>query len=282
MVNVPEIFKLKTHYVYPPYNNMIFEEYFYNYYISNNINIENYEYLPIFWTSFYMSKDYGRIDMNDLQIYLNQLPRNKKYFTIIQYDDGILQNIDNLDIFIFGQGGKLTKNDLKKIGYPIPLNCLPSNFTKKERNIKCSFIGVINGRHSIREKLRNELLNDNNFLISEKIDYNSFLDILEKSEFTLCPRGYGLTSFRICESLQHESIPIYVSDNFWLPFKDEFNFTDIGFLINENEIYKIKNIINISTEEKNKLLEKGKEIYKQFFDYEGCSKEIIKKICNIV
>jgi hypothetical protein len=283
MINVPDIFKLKTQFIYPPYNNMTFEEYFYNYYISNNINIENYEYLPILWTSFYMSRDYGRSDMNDLQNYLNQLPKDKKYFTIIQYDDGILQNIDNLDIFIFGQGGKLTKNDnIKKLGYPIPLNCLPSNITKKEKNIKCSFIGVINGRHSIREKLKNELSNDNNFLISESLGYDNFIDILERSEFSLCPRGYGSTSFRICETLQHGSIPIYISDNFWLPFKDEFNFTDIGFLVNDNEIYKIKDIININTEEKDRLIKKGKDIYEQFFDYESCSKEIIKKICNIV
>jgi len=277
MVNVPEIFKVRTNHAYPPNNTIIFEEYFYNFYVNNNIETD-IEYLPIFWTNFYISRNYGNSDMSDLQNFLNQLPKDIKYFTIIQYDDGILQNIDNLDIFVFGQGGGQKQVPFKNLGYSIPLNCISSNYSLKNRNIKCNFVGVINGRHLIREKIKNELSNDSNFLISESIDYNSFIDILERSEFTLCPRGYGATSFRICESLQHGSIPIYISDKFWLPFNDEFNFEEIGFLVNENEIYKIKDIINISEEDKEKLRIRGKELYEQYFSYENCSKEIIKKL----
>jgi len=80
--SVPNIFKTKTNIIYPPHNDIICEEYFMNYFMNNNIESE-YIYLPILWTSFYIGRNYGNANMDDLQSYLNSLDRNKKYFTII-------------------------------------------------------------------------------------------------------------------------------------------------------------------------------------------------------
>ncbi len=35
-------------------------------------------------------------------------------------------------------------------------------------------------------------------------------EFIQASEFHLCPRGYGPTSYRLYECLQAETIPIYV------------------------------------------------------------------------
>ena len=94
---VPNEFKVLTNHEYPPYNRTIFEEFFMYYYDMKIID-SIYTYLPIMWTNLYISRNYSNGDMSDLQRYLNSLDRNKKYFTIIQYDDGILENIEDLII----------------------------------------------------------------------------------------------------------------------------------------------------------------------------------------
>lgn len=279
MQEVPKIFQISTNHEYPPHNKIIFEEWFRNWYINNNI-VTELIYLPIFWTNFYISRKYGRADMSDLQNYLDKLDRNKKYFTIIQYDDGILQNIDDLNITIFGAGGggKRIVPD-KNLGSPIPLLCQSDfNINKnRKRDILCSFIGRFTKEYTIRNKIRQ--LYSEMFLIKDSIDYNTFIDIMERSIFSLCPRGYGATSFRICESLQHGSIPIYVYDKPWIPWKNEFNFKDIGILISEKEIPNILETIKSKTEEDIKrYVKNGEDIYKKYFTFEGCAKTIIDNL----
>lgn len=276
---VPEKFIIKTNHIYPPYNDMIFEHYFYEKY--KNIELKR-KYLPILWTNFYLSRGNGDGDMADLQLFLNQLDRNEKYFTIIQYDDGILQNINNLDILVFGSGGGGQKKvELKNLGVEIPLLCKPNpNINKnRQRNILAGFIGALNGRHEVRDIMYKELKNQTGFVIDSSHGYNTFSDVMERSIFSLSPRGYGATSFRICESLQYGSIPVYIYDNPWIPWKKEFNFEDIGILISKELIKKIPEILRSKTQSDiDNYIKKGEEIYKEYFDYDGCAKQIIKKI----
>lgn len=275
---VPQIFQTPTKVEYPPHNKMVFEEYFKNYFIERNIQTE-YTYLPIMWTNFYIERKYGTIAMGDLQKYLDGLDRNKKYFTIIQYDDGILQNIKGLNLLIFGAGGggKKTISE-KNLGYPISLICQPTPNIRKdrERNILCSFVGSIKNS-LIRRKIKS--LFDTKFLVIESVNYKTFVDVMERSVFSLCPRGYGATSFRICEALQHGSIPIYVYDTPWIPWKNEFNFEDIGLLISEKEIPNILNVIQNKTKDDiKKYVENGERIYREYFTFDGCAHKIIDKI----
>ena len=276
---VPNIFQTRTNHEYPPYNKMVFEEYFMNWFIENKIESKRV-YLPIMWTNFYISRKYGTVGMCDLQMCLDTLDRSKKYFTVIQYDDGILQDLKDLDIQIFGAGGggKRTVSE-RNLGQPSPLLCQPNPFIdkKKERNLICSFAGTIKN-HPIRQQIKN--LYFNKFLVLDSVGYSQYIDIMERSVFSLCPRGYGATSFRICESLQHGSIPIYVYDKPWIPFEDDFDFNKIGILISEKQIPDILDIIKSKTKEEiAEYVENGKAIYEQYFTFEGCTKKIIEKLC---
>jgi len=283
---VPAIFEIHTNHEYPPYNKMIFEEYFMDYFVENfeeyfmkYIDIE-YTYLPVLWTNFYIDRNYGNSGMEDLQTYLNNLDRSKKYFTVVQYDDGILQDINGLDMFIFGSGGggyKIVPD--KNLGYPIPLICMfyPNINRDRKKDILCSFVGAIN--RNIREKIRDLCSND--FFIRENLKYSVFSDVMERSVFSLCPKGYGATSFRICEALQRSSIPIYVYDKPWIPWVDEFDFNKIGILIHESDIKNIKTIITSKTEDE--IIEyraNGQIIYEEYFSFKGCAEQIIKKLCQ--
>jgi len=281
--NTLKAFRALTNHEYPPNNKMIFEEYFLNYLTENNINTE-WTYLPILWTNFYIGRNYGNSDMSDLQEYLNGLDRGKKYFTVIQYDDGILQNIDDLDIFIFGSGGGGRKIvPRKNLGYPIPLICQPNPSADRNRGTEIlgSFVGTINESYIIRQKLKKIYGDSDSFIICEHSGYKVFVDVMERSVFSLCPRGYGATSFRICEALQHGSIPVYVYDTPWIPWPDEFDFDKIGILVHENDIGDIENILRSKTEEEiSEYRVNGQTVYEEYFSFEGCTKQIVKKLCQ--
>ena len=262
---VPIAFQTPTQIEYPKHNHTVFEEYFMLTYHDTNTE---YTYLPIMWTSFYISRGFGKQDMSDLQDYLDSLDKSKKYFTIIQYDDGILQEI-NFDLRVFGAGGGGKVNvPSKNLGEPIPLICTPGPVDKtKDRDILCSFVGAIKGRHPIRE----ELYSMGEFHMEELQGYDRFVDVMERSVFSLCPRGYGATSFRICEALQHGSIPIYVYDDYWMP--DWFSFYNIGLTIHKDNLCYIEDLIAEADIEQYR--NHGLEVYTNYFTFWGCAKQII-------
>ena len=281
-------FMVKTNHEYPPNNKTIFEEYFYNWFIGNK-PLTKKIYLPIFWTNYYISKGYATQDISEINIFLDSIDKNKEYFTIIQWDDGIVNPFPYSNIYVFGQGGGGGKSSEElfngTIGdYPIPLNCQSNpNIKTQNKDIFASFIGVIYGRNNwIREKLHDNLKNKNRYLFENSISYDAFSNVMSRSIFSLCPRGYGATSFRICEALQHESIPVYISDKPWIPFNDIINFNDYGVLIDSKDIEKIDEILkNISEEEIYKKLNLGKQIYNDYYSFEGCSSKIINKLNNL-
>ena len=103
-----------------------------------------------------------------------------------------------------------------------------------------------------------------------------FINTTSRSKFSLSPRGYGPTSFRMYEILQLNSIPVIVYDRKWLPFEDEIDYDSFCVLVNENEIDNLKNILNqISDDRQYKMLQKGKEIYEKYFTLEGMCKQIL-------
>ena len=280
--NIPSTFLVLTNHQYPPHNKMIFEEYFFNYFTDTSVDTERM-YLPILWTNFYIARNYGNDDMTDLQTYLDGLDRSKKYFTVIQYDDGILQRIDDLDILIFGSGGGGRKKvPRKNLGYPIPLMCQPdpSAYRNRDRDILASFAGTLDKSYTIRQKLK-KVYRGSDILIQAHIGYKKFVEQMERSVFSLCPRGYGATSFRICEALQHGSIPVYIYDTPWVPWPDEFDFNEIGVLVHENDIKDIESILRSKTEEEIAMYRvNGEKMYEEYFTFEGCAKQIIKKLCQ--
>lgn len=269
-------FMVKTNHEYPPNNKIIFEEYFYNWFIENKVQTSK-TYLPIFWTNYYISKDYAQQDISEINTFLDTLDKSKEYFTIIQWDDGIVNPFEYKNIYVFGQGGGGGREGY--IGdYSIPLICQPNpNIKIENKDIFASFIGVIYGRNNfIREKLHDNLKNKNGYSFQNSISYDVFSNTMSRSIFSLCPRGYGATSFRICEALQHGSIPVYISDKPWIPFNSMIDFNHYGVFIDIKDINNIDDILNnISQEEITKKNNLGKRIYNEYYTFKGCADKII-------
>ena len=268
MVVVPEEFKPVQNVIYPPGNILPFERYFDQEFSKLNPNTFR-EYLPIHWTAYCVNSNYGgnKIAMDKLQKFIDSLDKSKKYFSIIQNDDGILNDVSGIDLLVYSMG-------CGKPGYyPIPLISQPLNCQRvelHEKDILYSFFGI--NTHPIRERLVREL--NNEYVKLESIPIDKYYDILKRSVFAICPRGYGITSFRLYESLFYSCIPIYVSDKFWEAFNIPFDI--YGIKITENQIKDIPNILkNINIPNMQEIV---KQYYEKYFTYQGCFNSIIKTL----
>lgn len=253
--------------VYPPNNFKIFEEWFGENY--NGCNTDR-ELIPAYFTSYWVNNDYGNNGRakQEMQEYIDGLDRNKRWFTVVQYDDSVLIDFKDLDVLRF----EMSKN----IGTPLPLLNMPHpyKFTSPKKYI-ANFVG---GRtHPIRDEL-NQFKDKEGWYISfEQHDIERYCEIIYQSLFTLCPRGYGINSFRITEALQYGSIPVYISDDFINPFNNPFyeygitlHSKHIKFLEDELERRNEKEIVAYQ--------DKGKAAYGDMYTYDGCLKNIINEL----
>ena len=299
ILQIPKTFQPPYKSNYPPYSsgkNM--EEIFYKFFLENKDTIQtDLIYIPIFWTSFYVQRKYGT-RINDLLDFLDKLDKTKKYFTIVQYATGIFVRKKNLDITVFSAGGgginikRLTEKKVKMNGnpnrvvfigskgkYDLPLMCLPlMKYDKCPKTILCSFMGRLD-THPCRfdmDRLRNSM----GFVISPSRGYKAYKDMLSKSVFALCPRGYGYTSFRLFEGMLMECIPIYIwDDKMVLPFSDEIKWEEFCILVKTKDIKRIPEIIsNISLEDRNIMVGKIREYNEKYFNFVGSFEYIKRKI----
>lgn len=268
---------------YPPYHvGPYIEEYFFNYYISNKEKFKtlNKTLIPVFWTNLYIANASNDI----IQYYIDNLPSGE-YFTVSQFDDGIQQRLPAGTIN-FVAGGNMP-------GIPIPLICspIPSSYKKKlNRDIFCSFVGTFinTERYRCRIKLYDLFEKDADFYFTPRRSWeriisedrlSEFCNVTQRSIFTLCPRGYGLQSFRLYEAMQLGSIPVFVYDKPFFPFDDIIDWKSFCILIQEKEIPNLKNILlGIDTDTQKKMLDNGERIYNEYFTLSGMSNNILKSL----
>ncbi len=286
IVDCPEHFLPKMPVVYPPHQgwNPMIEERAYSFFSTKTDLESDYIYIPIQWTSFHINNDYGK-NVQPLKDFCNELISkypNEKFFTIVQYDGGTLVDIDNC--LIFGSSGSFSSPIGNNSSYePIPLLCDPHNGQPKEvRTNKAGYAGI--DTHPIRKKMYEYLKN----FIGYEFFLNShdpnrtekFREILYNSVFALAPRGYGPASYRMYEAIQMQCIPIYISDEFWLPFTNEIEWDKMSLLITENEIESIPEKVDrlLDSGEYQNYIDYGQEIYQKYLTWDGCLNAIAKRI----
>lgn len=254
-VEVPDYFQPKHPFAYPGDNEIDFERWYYLHHKESTGRI----YLPVMWTSFYCKQ---RNNILGLQKFLDDLDRSLKYYTIVQYDDGILNDLAGLDIKVFSMSGK---GD-----YYLPLICQEHKYPAAiKKDIFCSFMG--RNTHSIRSEILK--IKQPGWMITDKVlKLPEFCSLLSRSIFTLCPRGYGPSSFRIKEALQYGSIPVYISDKFIIPHNVPFE--TYGVLVKPDQIKELPAILAaVDIVAKQALIP---DIYKELYTYES-NFEIINK-----
>lgn len=264
--------------VYPSsHYGLYLEEYFYKFYLKHEKEFKR-KLIPVFWTSLINNPKHGYPIPSGLQEELDKLPKND-YFVVIQHASGLPVKVPK-NTLIFSAG--------YPIGIPIPLlyssNQLYNKHIKKD--IFCSFIG--SNTHQIRERLYNTLSNNKDFeIILKKWTYklkqeetDLYFKILNRSVFSLCPRGFGPTSFRMYESFTFNSIPTYIhNDEMWLPYVEKINWTNIAILIHEKDIKDIKEILKSKTKQEIENYRANiKKVYDRYFTLNGMSNGILEMV----
>ncbi|MBM4147189.1 MAG: exostosin family protein, partial [Nitrospira sp.] len=196
-------------FIYPHHNDDYGVEQDFLSYLFNNSNLithkpkeADWHYLPIFWTRWHLNHDYGKDGITELQEEVNKaLLDDRKTFTICQYDDGPIVNIENTKIFLASR-----KSDA---GYDIPLlssaHKIPASIPPKK--YLASFAGRLD-THPLRQNMDISLKNNKDiFIYDGNRGPEFFIDLLFSSYIALCPRGYGGSSFRFFEAMQAGTVP---------------------------------------------------------------------------
>jgi len=288
-LNTPDEFLDFSVINYPNFNEAPgFEAYFYDYFFSNKIK-SDYTYIPIQWTNYFVKQNYGK-DIEKLKNFLkkNLSPANK-YFTVIQYDGGPLLELENC--LIFNMGGMFS-TILPKTSQSIPLPLIYEyNFSENylEKQYLASYLG--RPTHKIRAILEKKLKNEKNFYIEnldsmnsniETINLEKYENLIKSSHFFLCPRGFGPASFRLYESIELGTIPVYISDEFVLPFDDEINWNKFSVIIKKNKIGKLPKILDavVNSQMYEDMLEELLIVKNKYFNFQSTAEYIYKKIEN--
>lgn len=270
IVKVPSQFRFMDSFHYPSDNFPDFEFWLSMHITDAECNFER-KYLPITWTAFYKKHRYGKntSGIRELQLFLDLLDKDEKYFSVIQWDDGCLNDISHLDIKMFSMSGL-------PMDYPLPLICQPHEYVypqRGKRNIYACFMGAIT--HPVRQKIIDIYKPFNRFVTSQKMPLPTYCDVISQSVFSLCPRGYGATSFRIMESLQYGAIPVYISDVHIEPHGIPFG--EYGIIIDSSLADNIPECLSLFSPERiRQLQENGKRIYNNYYTFEA-NKELILK-----
>ena len=289
IVEVPEEFLPKMPIQYPPhqgYNPMI-EEQALAFFEKNQQIKSEYIYIPIQWTSWHINPG-GEFGKNTQPLInfcqeLIQKHSNEKFFTIVQYDGGTLIPIDNCRIFA-SSGNFLSPLGKNSFYEPIPLICHQHDGIPREtREYKVGYVGK--DTHPIRVKMNGVLSQLSGYRVVSNIENNKtkvFCDVLYNSVFALSPRGYGPASFRMYEAIQMQCIPIYISDEFWLPFSDDIEWEKMSLLIKEDEIETIPEKVDtlLDSGEYQNMIDYGQYVYQKYLTYGGCLNTIVQKITN--
>jgi len=288
IADVPQEFLPEMPVQYPPhqgYSPMI-EERAYSFFKTKQELESEYIYIPIQWTSWHINPggEYGQ-NTRPLIDFCNQLTEkhpDEKFFTVVQYDGGTLVPIDNCRIFASSGdfSSPLGKNSVYE---PIPLLCDPHDGAPNEvREYKVGYAG--RDTHPLRVKMNQILSHLPQYKFAINLDNNrteSFRYILYNSVFALSPRGFGPASFRMYEAIQMQCIPIYISDEFWLPFTEYIEWDKMCLLINGDEIETIPEKVDALLEsgEYQNMIDYGQEMYEKHLTWDGCLNTIAKMVC---
>ncbi len=141
-----------------------------------------------------------------------------------------------------------------------------------DKDILYSFIGFVSCR--FRKKIF-QIKNPINTVIKPRRTWhftslkkkhgyaNEYNNVLQRSRFSLCPRGSGPSTLRFWESLACGSIPVSIADNLILP--DGFNWEQCVVFVAEKNILKIPEILaQITPEQEKQMRQKCFEAYALF------------------
>jgi hypothetical protein len=187
-------------------------------------------YLPCFWNAYmHLLKNSAAPLRTSLTNMLKNL--HGKLYTVSQYDDDIIPRPECLKVASAAGSGD----------YAIPF--IPHDWgVKTDANPRflAGFVGNVETNPGIRGPLIEFMDGKDEYFVARRnwTDKAAFRFALENCRFMMCPRGYGKTSYRLYEAIQAGCIPVYYSDEWWLPFEDEIKWDRLAIIAHPSHLHE--------------------------------------------
>jgi Exostosin family len=146
------------------------------------------------------------------------------------------------------------------LSYPVIFNEMIEEFPRHDASIDFSFIGAMSAGVRVRlvaqfrdcerthnaivkvSEVRDSVLSEaNRARNTVKPERLEFADLLRRSKFVLCPRGYGTGTHRMFEAMQAGRVPVIISDAYVKPAGIDWD--SCSLTIPESRIAEIPEII---------------------------------------
>jgi len=248
---------------------------------SNNYSLPDVfgPYIPIFipWTDLWVNLTGKNTYPKDLVVAMKDLLREDVlYITVSQNADGFVGRCSEFSDL----QSKFQITVLSAGGYghvPIPLLMqpeIPVKIPLDKRNHLISYVGSNkNAPKNMRMKMNAQ--NNHYYYYGKK-----WREVMAQSKFSLCPRGYGRTSFHLMEALQMGLIPIQVyQDQSWLPYGNLMK--NISYSVTlENLPDLISQLSNMPDSEIVAMEDQIVKLREDYFSFQGALKQIAKFMLN--
>ena len=172
----------------------------------------------------------------------------------------------------------------------IPHYTLTSNHkNNSQRNLLFSFIGSVK-TYPLRAKIVQKYNHCFDTGVKWAVDAElsatvknyfkqKYIDLANRSVFSLCPRGAGISTIRLFESMSMGSIPVIIADGFSRPMEDFLDWNEFSITINESDVDKIEDELKSVHQGKIKAMQKKvRKVYSQYFSNDKLPEAILKEI----
>ena len=183
-----------------------------------------------------------------IQAFMNGLDRAFCYFTVSMNADGFQRFTlpYDLRVLVFDAGGGVARQYKHAYGnritvIPIPLlkqQLHPRNTTRRVLGTFVGSAATEGNRTAVRPRLAVALKHLFQF---HEFTNGAWQDVMEQGHFALCPRGFGVTSYRLYEAIQLEILPVYVWDRLmWLPYQELLDWSHFAIVVEAPFIHTIE------------------------------------------
>ncbi len=159
-----------------------------------------------------------------------------------------------------------------------------TSLRNNKRTYQFSFTGNL-GAHQSRKRL-SELFPENvtDSGVGWGLDIHTpyeakrrYINLLAESFFSLCPRGTGISSVRLFESLAMGSIPVIIADNYSAPLENFIDWSQFSIRVEESSVDKIPEILSEISKDAERLetmRTSAIETYEAYFSNQNLAKTI--------
>lgn len=168
----------------------------------------------------------------------------------------------------------------RTIHYPIPFNEFIEEFPQDDVAYNFGFVGGLTAglRKRLFSKLKPTESKDNSIIKIQSANFltmfdgsyspekHDYLEFLRRTRFILCPRGFGVGTVRLFESMQAGRVPVIISDRYTPP--SGIDWTACSIRVKEKDIHKIPRVVESLLPYWPQMAKKAREVWQNNFSNE--------------